>query len=342
MSSRRLLALAAAALALGAPAGASARITGPAGVGVSTVARGIPFPTNVVFDPAGGLWATSGAGGPLTSDGVYYLPRGARHPRHVARGLHTALGLRWYGGRLYVASVRSPSRGQVVALSGFDGRRFAHRRTILAGLPVGRHTVDSIVTGPGDGRLYLGVGSVYDNHGRDGRVVSFRPSGRGLRVEARGLRNPYGLAFVPGTDQLLITDNGRDDLGPFRPPDELDAQPVGAAPRHFGFPRCPARCTGPVAPFAPHSSADGLAVTADWAGAGLTAFVAQNGSSFASNPTGNAVVRVSLRGPPRVTRFARGFAKHDPLGAAIGPDGALYVTLFLSGAIVRFGEPPGS
>ena len=27
---------------------------------------------------------------------------------------------------------------------------------------------------------------------------------------------------------------------------------------------------------------------------------------------------------------------HDPLGAAIGPDGDLYVTLFLSGKVVRF------
>jgi hypothetical protein len=28
---------------------------------------------------------------------------------------------------------------------------------------------------------------------------------------------------------------------------------------------------------------------------------------------------------------------HDPLGAEIGPDGALYVTLFVSGKVVRFG-----
>jgi hypothetical protein len=33
--------------------------------------------------------------------------------------------------------------------------------------------------------------------------------------------------------------------------------------------------------------------------------------------------------------FAIGFADHDPLGVAIGPGGALYVTLLRSGGVVR-------
>ena len=48
------------------------------------VARGIPFATNVVFDPAGGMWVTSGAGGSNASDGVWYVPKGGK-PRHVVR-----------------------------------------------------------------------------------------------------------------------------------------------------------------------------------------------------------------------------------------------------------------
>jgi hypothetical protein len=36
------------------------------------------------------------------------------------------------------------------------------------------------------------------------------------------------------------------------------------------------------------------------------------------------------------TPFATGFADQDPLGVAIGRGGALYVTLFRSGGVVRF------
>src|SRR5205807_9396389 len=105
------------------------------------------------------------------------------------------------------------------------GRRFRRRRTVLSGLPVGQHSLDSIARGPG-GRLFLGIGSRRDAGGASGlsaSVISFSPRGRRrVRVEARGLRNPYGLAFVPGTADLLVTDNGRDDLGLFRPPDEVN------------------------------------------------------------------------------------------------------------------------
>jgi glucose/arabinose dehydrogenase len=337
------VALAAAiALALvlpGAPAAHAAR---------TTFASGVPFATNLAFDPTGGVWVTSSGGGPEPSDGVWYVRRAGAKPLHVVRGLHAALGLTWFGGELFVSHATSPSKGRISALSGFDGTRFKHRRTAVARLAIGRHSVDSIVPGP-DGRLYAGVGSTEDNKGRQGRVVSFAPSGHGLRLEAGGLRNPYGLAFVPGTSTLLVTDNGRDDLGLRRPPDELDAFDVMAPRPDFGFPHCfdqgGSPCRGKRAAllhFAPHASSDGLAVTADWGGAGLTAFVAENGSSFRANPTGDDIQRVTLtdRGGGRFsatrTTFAKNFALNNPLGAAIGPDGALYVTLFAAGKVLRY------
>jgi glucose/arabinose dehydrogenase len=296
------------------------------------VARGIPFATNVVFDPAGGMWVTSGAGGSNPSDGVWYVPEGAK-PRHVVRHLTTALGLRWAGGTLYVSHVTSPSNGRVTGFTGFDGKRFAKHSIALDGLRVGRHTVDSIVPGPG-GRLYVGVGSTFDNHGRPGRVLSWKPGTHTPRLEATGLRNPYGLAFH-GAD-LLVTDNGRDDLGETRPPEELDAfDPAGGVAR-FGFPGCfgqgGAPCAGTIAPiatFPAHASTDGLAVK------GAVAYVAQNGSTIRKHAVGNDVQRVDVSTGKR-TRIWKSPVQHDPLGAAIGPDGNLYVTLFLSGKVVRF------
>src|SRR3954454_13724722 len=279
---RRLLLLGALVAAL--PATASAATP-------KVVARGIPLATNVVFDPAGGMWVTSGAGGSNPSDGVWYVPKGGK-PRHVVRHLTTALGLRWAGGTLYVSHITSPSNGRVTGFTGFDSKRFAKHAIALDGLRVGRHTVDSIVPGP-QGRLYVGVGSTFDNHGRPGRVISWKPGKHTPRLEATGLRNPYGLAFH-GKD-LLVTDNGRDDLGQTAPPDELDVfDPAGPVP-DFGFPGCwgqgGAACAGKVPArtrFPAHASTDGVAVK------GGFAWVAQNGSLTRSHRVGGAVQSVDL------------------------------------------------
>src|SRR3954466_16163928 len=112
---RRLLLIGALAAALPATASAASP---------KVVARGIPFATNVVFDPAGGMWVTSGAGGSNASAGVWSVPKGGK-PRHVVRHLRTALGLRWAGGRLYVSHITSATNGRVTAFTGFDGKRFA-------------------------------------------------------------------------------------------------------------------------------------------------------------------------------------------------------------------------
>jgi hypothetical protein len=48
---------------------------------------------------------------------------------------------------------------------------------------------------------------------------------------------PY--AFIPRTASLLVTDDGRDDLGPSRPPDELNlVRDVTRTAPDFGFPAC--------------------------------------------------------------------------------------------------------
>jgi glucose/arabinose dehydrogenase len=295
----RVLALAVATLALGAPAAAAA-IRAPRGVHVTTYARGLGSPTNVAFDPRGGMWTTSAAGGGAADDGVWYVRRRGAAPVHVVSDLLHALGLAWYRDELYVSSV-APDRlgeahtGRVLAFSGFDGRRFRRRRTVLRGLPIGEHEVDTIVPGRG-ARLYVGIGSTGDTSvtGRlSGTVVSFAPHGGHARVEARGLRNPYGLDFIPGTGELLVSDNGSDRLGPTRPPDELNVFDPGGPALSFGFPACheqggPA-CRGsqrPVARLPAHAAAGGVAVARRWGHDRLSAFVAEFGSSFPGSSCG--------------------------------------------------------
>jgi glucose/arabinose dehydrogenase len=347
-----LRALAAVALSLALVAPADAAIRGPKGIKVQNVARGLGHPNNIAFDPAGGIWTTSAQYGVTASDGVWYVRRRGARPRHVVRRLNTALGLTWFRGELFVSHVVPYSAtagaytGRVTAYSRFNGRRFKRRRTVIRGIPTGQHRLNSIVPGPG-GRLYLGVGTAGDASAGSrygGTVVSFKPGGRGLRIEADGLRNPYGLDFAPDGQTLYVSDNGRDDLGNDRPPEELNRFDVAAGVPHFGFPRCwgraGGRCGGTRAPFAelaPHSAVGGVAVAARFGRFGPSVFVAEHGSTIASPPTGGVVRRVPIGGRrSNDVRFARGFGLYNPLGLAIGPGGALYVTLHRSGRLIRF------
>ena len=313
---------------------AAARVRVPAGVEVQRYAKGIPNPSNLAFDGRGRLWATSAGVQAAAADGVWLVPRRGARPRQVVSGLFSALGLAWYRRELYVshivphATFAPRHTGRVVAYSGFDGRRFARSRVVVDGLPVGRHRLDSIVAGPG-GRLYLGIGSESDHDPSSselaGTVVSFRRSGDGLRVEARGLRNPYGLAVAPGGRRLLVSEHGRDDLGLRAPPDELNlVDPRGRA-RSFGFPDCwgqgGAPCRGAVAALArlaPHSAPGAVVVARRFGRWGPSAFITRFGSTFRENPTGGDVVRVSLarlgrRPTAPVQRFA---TRLRPPGAA--------------------------
>jgi glucose/arabinose dehydrogenase len=292
----------------------------------------VAFPTNLTFDDQGGLWVLSGSRGKQTADGVWYVQSGGQ-PRHVAKDLSGALGLAWAGDQLYVSHVTSARSGRVTVFEGFNGSTFARRHTAVDDIPVGENTMGSIVRGP-DGRLYVKAGSVTALGRPAGRILSFAPGEHRTKVEATGLNSEYGLAFAGR--RLVVTDTGRNDLGPFRPHEEVNAFDPSGRVVDFGYPGCYGQggraCAGkrgPIASLPPHAASAGVAVAGD------VAYVAQNGSAFEENPTGSDVVRVNLR-TGRHSVFWRSPVKHDPLGAAIGPDGDLYVTLYVSGKVVRF------
>jgi glucose/arabinose dehydrogenase len=322
-------------------------------------ASAIPEPTNLAFDTRDRLWVTSGGNVTQRSNGVWLIRRRGARPEQIIAGLYSALGLTWHQRRLYVSHV-TPNRssaashlGRVTAFWGFDGRRFRRSRVVVDGLPTGLHRVNSLVPGV-DRRLYLGVGSRFDNRTTparlSGTVVSFKPGGGDLQVEATGLRNPYGLAFVPGTTTLLISDHGRDDLGLRRPHEEVNLVDVTGPAPDFGFPECfgqgGAACAGTQPPLAwldPHAAPGAVAVVRTSPTA-ATAYVTEFGSSFDAQPTGGDVValRLTRRGDRWSAvrrRFALGLGRQNPLGAVIGNDNALYVSLWRSQKIVRFPLP---
>jgi glucose/arabinose dehydrogenase len=293
----------------------------PAGYHASVYATGLTHPTAMAFGPDGRLYVTEDVGR------IVSVTRGTA-PRLFRAGLTVPLGLAWRGRTLYVAE-----SGRVEALGLRGGRR-----VVVRGLPFGEHQQDALVNGP-DGRLYLGSGSTCDacreKDPRSATILSFRPDGSGLRVVARGLRNPYGLVFVGRA--LYATVNGRDDLGDGEPAEMVVRVRAGD---DFGWPACWASyalrklvgaCAGvtrPVAYLEPHSSADGIV---SWRG---DLFVTEWGE-YLAHRHGRVLVRIR-RG--RVSTFATGF--DHPLALAVGPIGDLLVADWGRGVIYRIVRSP--
>jgi glucose/arabinose dehydrogenase len=216
------------------------------------------------------------------------------------------------------------------------------RRALVTGLPYGRHQQDNVVFS--HGRLYFGSGSTCDacreHDPRSATILSMHVDGSDLRVVARGLRNPYGLALQPGTGRLYASVNNRDDLGPNEPAETVVRVRKGA---DYGWPTCwpsyrrrrlVGSCRGvarPAAYLEPHSSADGIAF---WRGA---LYVAEWGQ-YDSHRRGRRVVRVPVLRGGRLgsaTTFADGF--DHPL--ALLPAGrALLVADWGRGVVYRLGR----
>jgi glucose/arabinose dehydrogenase len=115
-----------------------------------------------------------------------------------------------------------------------------HKGKQIVSLPAGpQHWTRNIIGGP-DGKLYVSVGSA-SNAGEGGmerehrRACILQISANGLleKVYASGLRNPVGMAFLPGTENLWTVVNERDELGDELVPDFLTSVQEGG---FYGWP----------------------------------------------------------------------------------------------------------
>jgi glucose/arabinose dehydrogenase len=296
----------------------------PAGYRAELFATGLKRPTALAWGPDGRLYATQERGE------VVAVRRGSSRPRVVADGFRTPLGLAFDEDRAFVST-----QGTLWRLR-LSGRRLVGRRALASRLPFGRHQQDNVVVGR-DGRLYFGSGSTCDacveEDRRSATVLSVRQDGAGLRVEARGLRNPYGLAR--GEDGIYVSVNGQDELGTWEPAEMVVKLRRGA---HYGWPRCwpswrerrlKGSCRGvakPVAYLEPHSAAGGMAFWRE------RLYVAEWGQYY-SEQFGRKVVQVNPA-TGRARTFADGFA--HPLAIAVDAVGeALLVADHGRGAIYR-------
>src|SRR6478735_11656862 len=102
----------------------------------------------------------------------------------------------------------------------------------------GGHWTRCIVFSPDGRKMYVSIGSrsnVSDNPAEKdrARIFEFNPDGSGQKVYAWGIRNAVGIAFRPGTNELWMSVNERDDLGDGLVPDYISrVQPGG----FYGWP----------------------------------------------------------------------------------------------------------
>jgi glucose/arabinose dehydrogenase len=271
-----------------------------------------------------------------------------------ASGFAQPHGLAIHDGSLYVADTKTLWR-----LPYADGalRSTGKRVHVAATTPaqgVGHFTRDIVFDSKGD--LFLTIGSK-DNLAEDplpyASVERVNPNGT-LTTFASGLRNPVGIAFYPGTDDLYVTVNERDGLGDRLPPDYLTRIRQGD---FFGWPYA---YTGPHADptygskrpdlvtkaktpdvlFEAHSAPLGLVFyegsqfPAEYKG---DAFVALHGSWNSAHPTGYKIVRIHCaNGRPEnaYTNFVTGWWDGStsparvwgrPVGLVVAKDGSLLI-----------------
>lgn len=141
-------------------------------------------------------------------------------------GLNSPYGMALVGDTLYVANTD--------ALLAFP---YVAGETTMSGKPAkivdlpaagtNRHWTKSLAAAP-NGWLYIGVGADsnigekgQNNEARRARILEVRPAQKYVRTFAAGIRNPVGLGFYPGSDQLWTVVNERDMLGSDLVPDYL-------------------------------------------------------------------------------------------------------------------------
>jgi glucose/arabinose dehydrogenase len=333
-----LLALVVAACASGAGTSSAlvdigAGLQGPAGLAATVYATRLANVSVFAFDDDGRLWAATAAFEDEGGDAVYLVAAAGSTPLKIIADLHTPLGLLWVDDILYVASA-----GRVDAYTDFDEGAFASSTTVVT-LPADVGSANGLVMSPG-GRLVMGISAPCDactpTSELAAAIVSFLPDGSDVRVEASGIRAPVGLAYYPGTDDLFVTMNQRDDLGEATPGDWLAVVRPGQA---WGFPACYGQggteCQGvpaPVAELDAHAAASGVAIVDGDLGESI------GSSAMVAEWAKGAVLRVALLAEGEAYRgtrepFLTGLTNPVPVGTA--PDGAILVGDWGTGTIYR-------
>ncbi|MBY0302868.1 MULTISPECIES: PQQ-dependent sugar dehydrogenase [Sphingomonas] len=152
-------------------------------------------------------------------------------------GLNSPFGMALLDGQLYIANTDA-----LVRVPYTEGAtKITAKPELVVKLPGGgNHWARNVIPAEDGRTLYVSVGSS-SNIAENGlaaernraAILQVWPKEKTYRVFAAGLRNPNGMALVPGTNRLWTVVNERDMLGSDLVPDYLTAVELGD---HFGWP----------------------------------------------------------------------------------------------------------
>jgi glucose/arabinose dehydrogenase len=219
---------------------ASGALKLPPGFAISVFAQRLGDPRVLCLDPEGTLLVS------LTHQGkVVALPdkegKGvAAEAVMVLESLDRPHGLAFGPGdppRLYVAETTA------VATYDYDPTKLTatNKQKIIDLPPGGRHFTRTLLflPPPHDNRLLIAVGSDCDvceeKDWRYAKILAADADGDHLKTFASGLRNSVFLTAHPLTKHLWATEMGRDYLGDYLPPDEINIILEG---HDYGWPYC--------------------------------------------------------------------------------------------------------
>jgi glucose/arabinose dehydrogenase len=108
-------------------------------------------------------------------------------------------------------------------------------------LPAGGHFTRNLIADSAGRKIYIAVGSAsnvdeenqWEKDQRRAGILDINPDGSGMRIFAKGLRNPVGMDWEPQTNVLWTVVNERDLLGDDLVPDYLTSVREGA---FYGWP----------------------------------------------------------------------------------------------------------
>jgi glucose/arabinose dehydrogenase len=343
----------------------------PPGFSVNEFAGGLHDPRWLAVAPNGDVFLTLPEAGKVVvlrdadGDGKAELVT------DFAGGFDRPHGLAFHEGYLYVADVNRVWR---IAWQAGDTKARARPEPVtmggVFGAPEG-HWTRNIAFSP-DGRRFAVTVGAASNIGEDppGRATlqSFAANGMDQKTLASGLRNPVGIAYRPGSDDLYVVVNERDGMGDGLVPDYLTRiRPGGFYGWPYAYigqhvqpdmpthPDLVAKTIVPDLLFQAHSAPLGLAFydgnmfPPEYRG---DAFVALHGSWNDSRPNGYKVVHVPFKNGKPIgyyENFLTGFwiAGHQPaqvwgrpVAIVVAKDGSLLVSDDASGSVWRISYKP--
>jgi glucose/arabinose dehydrogenase len=345
------------------PSGAQPKV--PPGFKIEQFAGGFSYPRSLLTAPNGDIFVTESRENSVKvlrdkdGDGKPDLTE-----TFAESGLHKPFGIAFYPPGpdpqfLYVANtdgvVRFPYRNGDTKARGPVEKLSAE----LSGgglLRGGGHWTRDIAFSPDAKKMYVSIGSlsnVSDDaaEANRARIFEFNPDGTGQKVFAWGIRNAVGIKFRPGTDDLWMSTNERDELGEDLVPDYISRVEPGGFygwpwfyigkhqdPRHKGkHPELADKVLVPDVLLQSHSATlnlcfyDGTQFPAEYKG---DIFAAFHGSWNRERRTGYKIVRVPIDKATGKARgdyedFVTGFVAPEgnvwgrPVGITVAKDGSL-------------------